>query len=80
MATLQVGNPVNVTAKGGTGINGGNNVGGGFALTAGPPTIDNMKARLTTLSATTYTAQRLTDMSYNDMVYALRVLDHPTSI
>lgn len=80
MATTQLGNNSNVCARGGVGINGGNNVGAGLVYTASNLTIDNMKTRLAAISATTFTAQRLTDMSYNDMVYALRTMDHPTSI
>lgn len=80
MASAQIGNIITVAARGGTGINGGNNAGAGLVLTAGAVTIDSMKTRLAAISGTTYTAARLTDMSYNDMVYALRVLDHPTSI
>lgn len=36
-------------------------------------TIAGMKARLTTLNATTYTAARLATMTRNDLIYALRV-------
>jgi hypothetical protein len=36
-------------------------------------TIAELKARLTALKPTSYTAARLTDMTVNDMVYALRV-------
>lgn len=34
--------------------------------------IANLKARLTALNATSYSAARLASMSVNDMVYALR--------
>lgn len=36
-------------------------------------TVSELKARLTALSATSYTAARLSNMTVNDMVYALRV-------
>ena len=37
--------------------------------------ITTMRARLTTISATTYTAARLNAMTENDMIYALRMND-----
>lgn len=82
MSGLQKGNVLGVTAKGGTGntnINGGDNDDDGFTLT-GFANIGAMKTRLAAINGTTFTAARLNTMTYNDMVYALRVNDHPTSI
>lgn len=42
--------------------------------------IDAMRRRLTAISATTYSAAELDKMTYNDMVYAIRVNDMPGSI
>ena len=42
--------------------------------------IGQMRARLAVIDAGFYTATRLNTMTMNDMVYALRVADHPTSI
>lgn len=39
-----------------------------------------LRARLSSLDATFYTLQRLNTMTYNDLVYAVRVLDNPTTI
>lgn len=43
-------------------------------------TITAMRSRLQTISATTYSDAELNKMTYNDLVYALRVNDAPTSI
>lgn len=42
--------------------------------------ITAMRARLTAISATTYSSANLDTMSVNDMVYALRVNDDASSI
>jgi hypothetical protein len=42
--------------------------------------IASMRARLTAISGTTYTTARLDTMTANDMMYAIRVNDEPTSI
>lgn len=44
-----------------------------LAETANFASIATLKARLTALNATAYSAARLATMSVNDMVYALRV-------
>lgn len=81
MADLQIGNPVGVAAKGGKNINGGNADDTGMILTnATGRTISSLKARLTAISSTTCTASRLSTMSYNDMVYAVRLADQLTTI
>lgn len=88
MADLQVGNSAHVAARGGTGtgninanINGGTTRRSGLAITnAASLTIDQLRTRLTAINATSYSSARLDTMSYNDMVYAVRLADHPTSI
>lgn len=42
--------------------------------------IANMRTRLAAISGTTYTSKMLDTMSMNDMQYALRVNDNPTTI
>lgn len=82
MADLQVGNTLGVAAVGGTGgknINGGDNVQAGLDLD-NADTIAAMRARLTAINATTYSSTQLNRMTYNDMVYALRVNDAAGSI
>ncbi len=39
-----------------------------------------LRARLTAISATTYTVARLNLMTKNDMVYAVRLSDEPLSV
>ncbi len=39
-----------------------------------------LDARLTAISSTTFTAARLATMTHNDKIYAVRVLDDPTTI
>lgn len=49
---------------------------------ATPANYENMAAldaRLTAISATTYTASRLDTMTLNDKIYALRLSDDPTT-
>jgi hypothetical protein len=60
-------------------INGGVGVGTGFDnINFG--SIDAMRARLTAISATTYSATELDKMTMNDMIYAIRVNDMAGSI
>lgn len=81
MADLQIGSILGVTARGGKGINGGADDRTGLALTNASPThITSLRARLTAISATSYTTARLDAMSVNDMIYAVRLADQPTSI
>lgn len=42
--------------------------------------IATLRARLTAISASTFTAARLNTMTQNDMVYALRLADFPTTV
>ena len=81
MADQQIGNSVGVAGRSGKGLNGGDDAQAGLVLTnAGGRTIAQLRARLTAISGTTYTAARLNTMSYNDMVYAVRQADHPGTI
>lgn len=57
--------------------------GGSVALVAAPlnySSITALKARLTAISGTAYSAANLNRMTVNDMVYALRLNDDPTTI
>ena len=42
--------------------------------------IDAMRTRLAAIDGTYYTAARLNQMSYNDMMYAIRLADNPETI
>ena len=42
--------------------------------------ISAMRTRLAAIDGTFYTAARMNTMTYNDMVYAVRVADNPTTI
>lgn len=42
--------------------------------------IGAMRARLTAIDGATYTAERLNQMSTNDMVFAIRTADNPTTL
>lgn len=39
-----------------------------------------MRARLTAINPTSYTSARLDSMTVNDLIYAIRLNDEPTSI
>lgn len=41
--------------------------------------VDAMRTRLAAIDGATYTTARLNQMSFNDMVYAIRVADNPTT-
>jgi hypothetical protein len=60
-------------------LNGGASDRAGFELSEAD-TIFKLRTRLTAISATTYSAAELNKMTYNDMVYALRVNDAAGSI
>ncbi len=60
-------------------FNGGPSVNTGFDQVS-YGSIDAMRARLTAINATTYSAAELDKMTYNDMVYAIRVNDALGSI
>lgn len=81
----QIGNVAGVTAANAnsgaqaTNINGG--AAQGTAYTDSDlANITTMRARLTAIDGTTYSATNLNKMTYNDMVYAIRLNDAPTTI
>jgi hypothetical protein len=79
MADLQIGNQQGVAAVGGKNVNGG--AADRTAFTdANHATVTAMRARLTAISATTYTTAMLDRMTQNDMIYALRLADAPTTV
>ena len=43
-------------------------------------TIAAMRARLGAIDGTYYTSDRLDSLTYNDMVYAIRLADNPTAV
>lgn len=56
------------------------NLNGGYSDQAGLDldhldTIESMRARLTAINSSYYTAARLNEMTYNDLLYAIRVND-----
>lgn len=63
---------------GGVSISGGPTPQAGFNMDLG--SIDSLRARLTEINATTYSAAQLDIMTENDMVYAIRVNDELESI
>lgn len=60
-------------------INGGNNDQTGYVDTD-MLTISSAKARLTAINSTLYTADLLNQMTWNDMIYAIRLADSPGTI
>lgn len=84
MADQQIGNTMGVAAVKGKNLNGGNDAQAGWtdgaAAAAFDTGIGGMRTRLAAIDGAYYTADRLDQMSYNDMVYALRVADDPTTI
>jgi hypothetical protein len=71
MADLTLGNPHGVIDKRAAR---GNTTGTSIlAEVANMDTIQDMKTRLTAINGTSYTADRMNKMNYNDLVYALRV-------
>lgn len=87
MADQQIGNPAGVAAvDNGGGTNRSNLNGGGTGAPQGAHwdvdyvSIATLRARLAAIDAGFYTAARLNAMSRNDMVYAVRVADSPTTI
>lgn len=87
MAQQRIGNQVGVAAAdigGGTNksnLNGGGNNGESLEHTdTDYVSITALKARLTTLDAGFYTTARLNTMTYNDMIYAVRLADAPSTV
>lgn len=74
MADLQKGNTAGVAAVGGKNVNGGADDRTGYWDTDFA-TIASMRTRLTAIDADTYSAAELNKMTYNDMMYAIRLND-----
>lgn len=79
MATLQLGNNLGWSAKGGKNLNGGDDGMAGHG-SANYITLAARRARLTAINGTYYTAARLDTLTDNDINYALRLADAPTTI
>lgn len=79
MADLQIGNILAVAAVGGKNVNGGGSDQAGQDLD-NADTISALRTRLAAISGTTYTTAILNTMTYNDMIYALRVNDAASSV
>lgn len=87
MADQQIGNQAGFTAVSiGNGTTNKTNLTGGVGapdLGLDNDNMDNiaaMKTRLGVVDGTFYTAARLNTMTYNDLVYAVRMADNPTTI
>lgn len=61
-------------------LNGGAGPGSGFNLGGEATTIDNLRARLTSISSTSYPSNILDQMTENDMIYAVRQYEAPGSL
>lgn len=87
MADQTIGNQHGVAAVSIGGVNNKTNLSGntgtnpqtGFEMD-NADTITALRTRLQAISATTYSDAQLDKMTYNDLIYALRVNDFPTSI
>lgn len=87
MADHQIGNPHGVTIAGIGGVNNKTNITGNTGTNPQvPPDYDDldgigaMRARLTAINAVTYSAAQLNKMTYNDLVYAIRLNDFRSGI
>ena len=78
MADRQVGNHAGVTVRS-IRQSGGASASDGFD-DADMLDLAAMRTRLAAINGAVYTAARLNTMSVNDMIYALRVADNPTTI
>lgn len=79
MADRQIGNQHGFAVRGGHQQNGGSNATTAFE----DDDLDNiaaMRTRLTAISSAVYTTARLNQMSVNDMKYAIRLADNPTTM
>lgn len=79
MADRQIGNHAGLPVKSST-----QNGGGGTATQSFKDTdildVDAMRTRLAAINAGVYTTARLNQMSVNDMVFAIRTADNPTTL
>lgn len=87
MARGQIGNNLGVAACDIGGANKPSNFNGVAGTDMGTgldldntDTITALRARLTAISGTTYTADYLDKMTLNDMIYAVRLNEAPTTI
>ena len=76
---VQIGNTAQIAKESQAGVSGPSNINGGDELLAGYnsanfDTLGAMRTRLAALSGAYYTTAVLNQMTWNDMVYALRVL------
>lgn len=76
MADRQIGNIHGVAARGGHQQNGGSTATNAYDDTD-LNDIAAMRTRLTAINGAVYTSARLDQMSFNDMVYAIRLNDDP---
>jgi len=67
------------TTSGPANINGGNSAQEGYH-DIDLLTIDNLRTRLKAIDSGLYTDAKLNEMTYNDMVYAIRLSDAPSTI
>ena len=77
MADLDISSGDYVDKRTGRGITGTSSSSSEYANQA---TIGSLKARLTALDSTSFTAARLATMTENDMIYALRVRQESAGI
>ncbi len=80
MADQQLGNLPGVAAVAGKNLNGGDDLRVAFNQGVNDNDIASMRARLTAISATTYPVATLNTMTYNDMMYAIRLNDSASTI
>lgn len=81
MADLTLNNVFGVTDKNHAGdISAGNFDDGEVLTDTDMWTVAAMRTRLAAISGTIYTAARLNSMTPNDMVYALRMEDHASTV
>lgn len=67
-------------ATGAANLNGGTAADAGFRDFDHPDSVLGMKNRLIALDPTTFTTARLAAMTFNDLVYAIRMLDAPLTV
>lgn len=77
MAQNQLGTNINLNFTNAKDVN---DTDGELTTIANYASVASMKTRLAAFDAFTYTATVLNAMTVNDMVYALRSIDDPTSI
>lgn len=80
MATTQIGNILGVTAVAGKDINGGDDLLAGWNDGALQASTSSIRTRLAAFNGALYTTAYLDSLTFNDMVYALRLADAPATI